>query len=250
MDLNASLILFFITVLVCEIIGTISGFGASVFLVPLAGLFFDFKTALALTGIIFIFSSLTKIYLFRKDIKWSLVLKIGIPSIAFTLLGAYLNNKTQSRIAELAMGIFLVSFAIIFLLKQELKFKPTNLNAISGGIASGFFTGFIGTGGAIRGAALSAFDLQKEIFTATSACIDLGGDIGRTFIYIFNGYLDRKYLWFIPVLIVLAFSGSYIGKKILKQIPQNGFKNFVLVFILIIGAVMITGYFLNKSIIS
>jgi uncharacterized protein len=37
--------LFFLIALLAEVVGTIGGFGSSVFFVPLAGLFFDFHTA-------------------------------------------------------------------------------------------------------------------------------------------------------------------------------------------------------------
>lgn len=247
--MESSIIIFLLLVLICEIIGTISGFGASVFLVPLAGIFLDLKTALVLSSISFIFSSASKIILFRKDINWPLILKIGIPSVAFTLLGAYLNNKWDLKFAELLMGIFLVVFAITFLIKKNLKLKTNNLNAISGGITSGFLTGFIGTGGAIRGAALSAFKLEKNAFVSTSASIDLGGDIGRSIIYTTNGYLQDKYYWYIPVLLVLAYAGSLIGKKILNHISDGVFKKIVLVFIGLIGIFIVYGFIAGKKII-
>jgi len=47
-----------------EIIGTIGGFGATVFLVPPAGFFFDFHAVLAITGIIHVFSNASKLFLF------------------------------------------------------------------------------------------------------------------------------------------------------------------------------------------
>ena len=91
--------------------------------------------------------------------------------------------------------------------------KPTNFNAISGGAIAGFLAGFIGTGGAIRGATLAAFDLKKEVFVSTSAGIDLAVDLSRTVIYLWNGYLDKKYFWFIPVLLVLAYAGVWVANK-------------------------------------
>lgn len=244
-----SIVIFLLLVLICEIIGTISGFGASVFLVPLAGMFFDFKTALVLTGIVFVFSSSSKLFLFRKHIDPSLILKIGIPSVVFTLLGAFLNNKIDLKIAELAMGIFLIAFAITFFVKHDFKLKPNNLNAVSGGIASGFFTGFIGTGGAIRGAALSAFNLPKNIFVSTSAGIDLGGDLSRTIVYTANGYLDKKYLWYIPVMFLLAYAGSWLGKKLLDKVTETIFKKLVLVLIFGIGVFMVYGLIAGKKVI-
>lgn len=42
-------ILFFLSAFVSEIIGTVAGFGSSTVFLPLALLFFDFKTALVLS---------------------------------------------------------------------------------------------------------------------------------------------------------------------------------------------------------
>lgn len=45
-------ILFFLSAFVSEIIGTIAGFGSSTVFLPLALIFFDFKTALVLVAIL------------------------------------------------------------------------------------------------------------------------------------------------------------------------------------------------------
>ncbi len=249
MEFSSTTILFFLLAFASEIIGTICGFGSSVFFVPLAGMLFDFKTTLALTGILHIFSTSAQVYMFRKKINWMLMIKIGIPSVAMVLLGAYLNQKLEIKFAQLAMGIFLVAFAITFFIKKDLKFKPTNFNAITGGAVAGFLAGFIGTGGAVRGATLAAFDLKKEMFVGTSAGIDFAVDLSRTIVYLFNGYLDKKYIWFIPVLFVLATSGAWIGKKLLNKIPENIFKKIVLILIFGVGTLMIYSFITNSKII-
>ncbi len=244
-----SILIFLILVLICEAIGTISGFGASVFLVPLASIFFDLQTALVLSGIVFIFSSASKIFLFRDGLNWTLILKMGIPSVIFTIIGAYLNSKWNLVYAELAMGIFLLLFAITFWVKENLKLRGDSWKSISAGVVSGFLTGFIGTGGAIRGAALSAFNLSKNVFVATSASIDIGGDVSRTVVYVANGYLTKNYYWYIPGFLVLAWLGTFIGKKALNHIPQPVFKKVVLVFIGLIGAFIIYGFITGKKVV-
>jgi uncharacterized membrane protein YfcA len=249
MENTGTTICFFILAFVSEIVGTISGFGSSVFFVPLAGMLFDLKTTLALTGILHIFSTSAQVLLFRKFIDWKLMLKIGIPSVAFVLLGAQLNKTLDLKYAEVAMGIFLIAFSMTFLIKKDLKFSPTNFNAITGGALAGFLAGLIGTGGAIRGATLAAFSLPKDSFVGTSAGIDFGVDLSRTIVYLYNGYLDAKYFWYIPVLLVLAYAGAFIGKKILSRIPERTFKKIVLTLIFAIGIVMIYGFLTNKEVI-
>jgi uncharacterized protein len=241
MEFSLITVLFFILAFCTEVVGTVSGFGSSVIFVPLAGMLFDFKTTLALTGILHIFSTSAQVFMFRKEIDWVLMAKIGVPSVIFVILGATLNDTVDQKYAELAMGIFLIAFSATFLLKKDLKFKPSNFNAMIGGAVAGFLAGLIGTGGAIRGATLAAFDLPKGTFVGTSAGIDLAVDLSRTVVYLSNGYLEQKYYWYIPVLMVLAYAGAFVGKKLLDLIPQNIFKKIVLSLILSVGLLMIYG---------
>jgi uncharacterized protein len=53
--------LFFLIALFSEIVGTVAGFGSSVFFVPLAGFLFGFHEVLALTSILHVFSNAAKL---------------------------------------------------------------------------------------------------------------------------------------------------------------------------------------------
>ena len=86
------ILLFTLLALVAEIIGTISGFGSSVFFVPVAAYFFDFHSVLGITAIFHVFSNLSKIYFFKRGVNWNIVLYLGIPAIIFVSLVAYLRK--------------------------------------------------------------------------------------------------------------------------------------------------------------
>jgi len=167
-------IIFALLALLAEIIGTVGGFGSSLFFVPIAGLFFDFKTVLGITAIFHVFSNLSKLILFRKTIDWKLSLLFGIPSVAFVILGAWLTNKINLRYDQLFLALFLISFSTLLLLKPNFKLQANKITSITGGSVAGFLAGFIGTGGAIRGLSLAAYNLEKNLFVGTSAAIDMG----------------------------------------------------------------------------
>ena len=97
--------------------------------------------------------------------------------------------------------------------------------------------GLIGTGGALRGLALAAFNLEKGTFVATSAGIDSGVDFSRMIIYLRSGYLAPNSLIYVAGLFVIAFIGSYLGKLTLSQINQKYFRQMVLSFVLLIGLI-------------
>ncbi|NVK83710.1 MAG: sulfite exporter TauE/SafE family protein [Cytophagia bacterium] len=230
-------IVFILLALVAEIVGTIGGFGSSVFFVPIGNFYFDFQSVLGLTAIFHLSSNLSKIFLFKQGLDKRLLLNIGIPSVAFVIVGGLLSNMINSTYLELFLGIFLVGFSLLFLIKKSLTISPNNKNAIIGGSFSGFSAGLLGTGGAIRGLTMASFNLEKSVFIATSAFIDFMIDFSRTFVYYNNGYIHKHDLKYVPYLFVIGIVGSFIGKKILAYIPQAKFRSLSLLLIVIIGLI-------------
>ncbi|MFD0940220.1 sulfite exporter TauE/SafE family protein [Pedobacter boryungensis] len=231
--------LFYLLALVAEIIGTVSGFGSSILFIPLASLFFDFKLVLGITAIFHIFSNLSKIYLFKNGIDKRIALKMGIPAIIAVIIGALITNFLPQKELEIMMSIAIFFLGLYLLLNTNKKLKDTNSNLINGGIASGFLAGLVGTGGAIRGLTLTAFGLEKDVFIATSALIDLGVDTSRAMVYAANGYVRKEFLIMLPFLLAISFAGTWIGKKVLAHIPQNYFKKVVLVVILLTSLIQL-----------
>ncbi|SHJ74935.1 sulfite exporter TauE/SafE family protein [Flavobacterium haoranii] len=232
-------ILFLFLSLLAEIIGTVGGFGSSVFFVPIANFFFDFQSVLGLTALFHVSSNLSKIALFRKGLDKKLLLTIGIPSVIFVIIGGLLTNYVNTLVLEIALGIFLVAFSLLFLIKKDLVINPEPRESIIGGAISGFSAGLLGTGGAIRGITMAAFDLEKSVFIATSAAIDFSIDATRTIVYFENGFIHTHDLIYVPFLIIISWIGTYIGKYILQFIPQNKFKQIALFLILGIGLLML-----------
>src|SRR5204863_1807200 len=127
--------------------------------------------------------------------------------------------------------------SLLLLGNPTAKISPTKLNAISAGGMAGFLAGLIGTGGALRGLALAAFDLGKNTFVATSAGIDSGVDLSRMIIYLRSGYLAPNSIPYVVGLLPIAFIGSYVGKVTLRQIDQKYFRKIVLGCVLVIGLI-------------
>lgn len=237
-------ILFAILALFSEITGTVSGFGSSMTFVPIANLFFDFYSVLGITALFHLSSNTSKLYLFKENLDWKIIFKIGIPAVIFVAIGAYFSDFFKVSNIEVVFGIVMIVLCLFFLLKPKFKLQPTNFNSIFTGGLSGLFAGLFGTGGAVRGVALSAFRLDKNSFIATSAFIDLGVDFTRSIVYLFKGYVHLHDLFIVPVLLLVGFVGSYFGKKILDKINEQIFGKMVLIIILISSFFLVIKQFL------
>lgn len=237
--------LFLLLALLAEIIGTVGGFGSSVFFVPIGNFYFDFHSVLGLTAVFHLSSNLSKMVLFRQGLDKKLLLYIGLPSALFVILGGLLSKHLQGYWLEILLGIFLVAMSLIFLLKKDLIIPANKKNATLGGVFSGFTAGLLGTGGAIRGLTMAAFNLEKSVFIATSAAIDMMIDLTRTVVYYQNGFIHQHDMVYVPFLFVIGLLGSYLGKQLLAYIPQVKFRMISLVLILLIGLITIGKQFLT-----
>lgn len=235
--------LFLLMALVAEILGTVGGFGSSLFFIPIASYFFDFRSVLGITSLFHVLSNLTKIAFFRKGVDKKLVISIGIPAVIAVILGAFLSKFIETKILELFLAIFLIGVSLFFLYFKEFSVKPSLSNAIGGGFFSGIIAGLLGTGGAIRGITLAAYNLRIETFIATSAIIDLAIDSSRSVVYAYNGYVHTHDLYLIPLLLIISIIGTYIGKIILNKISEKQFKSLVLILVLITGLISLIKVF-------
>jgi len=241
--LSRYLPIFIVLAILSEILGTVGGFGSSVYFVPLANFFLDFQSVLGITALFHLSSNISKIALFKKGFDKKIVLNLGVPAVIFVSVGAFMSQYFNPIALTYILGFFLIGLSLLFLIFKELRVRGTKRNAIFGGALSGLSAGLLGTGGAIRGITLSAFKMKKDTFIATSAIIDLGVDFSRTIVYYFNGYMKYEHIYLVLILVVVSFVGTWLGKQVLDRISQEQFRSFVLLLILAIG---ILSVFVNK----
>jgi len=225
--------------LIAEIAGTIAGFGSSSIFLPLVSWILDFHNALLLVAIYHIFGNFSRLSLFYKHINTKILLLFGIPSIILTVIWASLAAQIDQVILKTILGVVLASFASYALWKPKRSVKPTKLFGIIGGGLSGLTAWLVGTGGVLRGAFMTMFVLPKEQYIATIATVALIVDFTRIPIYFGNGFLDQSLWILIPILLVVAFAWSWIGKRIVSKISEEIFRKIILSAIIVLSLVFV-----------
>ena len=86
---------------------------------------------------------------------------------------------------------------------------------------------------------LMSAKLRKEVYVATSAAIAVVVDITRLSVYVLNGSLDTEYYWYIVPLIIIAFTGTILGIKLLDKLPGMMVRRLVLIFLILVGINML-----------
>ncbi len=227
-------IYFFLAAFFAEIIALIAGFGAATLLTPIAAFFYDIKQVVLLVAIFHIFAEGFPAILFLKYVNWKVVALFGIPSLFATIIGAQLIMVLPKDTIVHILGWFLVLWATISFFNFPFWIPKSSATLLGGGLLSGFIAGLIGTGGAIRSMALTSFGLLRENYLGTSALIAVMVDILRLPFYLKAGIrIDSPFLVF--GLIVIAFFGALIGRKIAFKISKAAFRKIVLIAIFLAG---------------
>ena len=212
------------------------GFGSATVLTPVATFMMDIKAAILVVAFFHLFGNASKVGVFLKHVDWPLFFRFGTASVLFTVGGAILNNYVATPYLKGVFGVFLVLFVIISLIHPTFGLKPSLKTSILGGASSGFVAGLIGTGGAIRGAFLTAFHLSKERYIATSAMIAVVIDATRIPVYLQGGALkDFSHPLLIPLLFIVAYLGTKVGKKIVGKVSTQMFRKIVMTLLFLAG---------------
>jgi uncharacterized protein len=235
---NGDILVILLTIFLSELLGTIVVFGSSAFYMPVAINFLSKNQSLGLLSFFQVIGNTIKFLLTYKKIDWKIFGFFGIPSLLMVYIGSKLTVYINIETFRILLGIMLLVLVILEVFKQY-KIPKNPLIELVGGVTSGFVSGLIGTGGAIRGYFIFNFNLSKEVLIATYCAIDYTGDILRMLVYYSNGFFDNKVIALIPLSIVAAVLGNIIGLKILKYIPIKLFYKFLLLVLFVLAVLLI-----------
>lgn len=236
-----------------------SGFGLGTLLTPVFVIFFPIDMAITLTAIVHFLNNVFKLVLVGKHADFKIIIRFGLPSIAFALLGAWLlqfitglpvvytyqlSGSTHSiTVVKLVIGIILLLFSLFDLIPFLANMQFDKKYMPLGGILSGFFGGLSGNQGALRSAFLIRAGLSKEAYIATGVVIACLIDISRLSVYsnrIMAVGNELNYGLLIAATLS-AFIGAYAGNKLIKKITIKSLQIFVAVMLFIFSGLLMAG---------
>ena len=99
-----------------EVIGTMAGFGAATILTPVAALFMDVKTAIAIVACFHLFGNASRLVFFGRQINWNIWLQFGLAGLLCSLAGAAVTARLPSFLVKLSLGLFLLLYVVLSVL--------------------------------------------------------------------------------------------------------------------------------------
>lgn len=232
------LIIIVITALtfIASFIGLVTGFGTGTYMAPLVLLGIPYKKALLFVCIIHWFNDIWKTGFFIRHINMRLVLYFGVPAVVASYLGALIVVTESSEALAQTLGVFLIISGLLLWLNPTFVIPATKTASGIGGFISGFLAGIFGMRGAIKSSFLSPYNLSSEQYLATMGATSIGIDCVRMFTYWHGGVTLSPLLhWALFFSLIASFVGALLGSRFVLVIPQDKFKSFIALSIVIAG---------------
>ncbi|MCK4834447.1 MAG: sulfite exporter TauE/SafE family protein [Gammaproteobacteria bacterium] len=216
----------------------LSGFGSGLIAIPLLAFMFPLTFVVPVLGLLSYSGTLMQSFHLRKQVAWSDML----PLIPFSLLGIviaiWLLVNVDANSLILALGIFVLMYAIYSLLPLSVHAGGRKW-AVLAGSCGGMVGALFGTGGPFYVVYLKMRQLDKAQFRATIAMIFLVDGGARMTGYALNGLFTSQVLWMIAILMPVLFLGMYVGHHLHIKIDQKRFNQVISALLMVSGVMLI-----------
>lgn len=216
----------------------IAGFGSALIAVPLLALTLPLTIVVPLVVFLDYVGSASQGMNNRECIKWNEIW----PLLPFSVIGVaaslYIMDSVRAEMLSLALGGFIIIFAIYQLLPMKLG-QANRVICVPSGFFGGFVGTLFGTGGPFYVIYLNLRHLDKNSFRATFATIFLIDGAMRLAGYAMKGFYTLELLSFFVMAVPVAGLGLFFGGKIHTALGRDIFVRLISVLLLGSGTALL-----------
>ena len=223
MDILTALIVLAL-VYVSFVISASAGLGGSLLMVPTLALFLGSKEGVALAALLLAGNNVMKIVAYRRTLPFRAAAVI----IVLVVVGAAVGSMLLVNASDLAVTIAVVSMFIGSVVAERFEIRRMRARfAPLLAFVSGASSGFSGTSGPLKGAAIRNLDLDRRHFVGAASLASFAGDATKTAIFADADLLGRTSVVVALAAVPLMALGTWTGSTINSR---SGERTFAILF--------------------
>lgn len=202
------------------VLSSAAGLGGSLILVPALMLALGVKEGVALAALLLAVNNLAKLAVYRNSLPVAQSLLIVVAVILGAAAGASLMVKApESWVKYGVVAVLLLTFAGDLWVSGPVR----RAWAVVLALGSGATSGFSGTSGPLKGAALRSLGLTRQYFVGAASIASLAGDMTKAAVFTRSGLLGEGHLLMAAALIPVMVLCTLAGRRLNQQVGEQGY---------------------------
>jgi uncharacterized membrane protein YfcA len=218
--------------LFASFVGSVTGGGVTVILLPVLVLHFGIQVAMPIVTIALIAASASRVAVYRGEIVLPVAAWFTLGSVPLTTLGTYLFTVTAPDFLTRLLGGFLVAAVALRRLHAE---PPREFPApwfLPLGAVFGFLTGISVAVASLLAPFYLGYGLRKGAYVGTAGLSIFMIQLVKMGVFGSRDFLHAQVLFNGVLLVPFMILGTVLGKKLLERVSER-------FFVLIIEVVMV-----------
>lgn len=196
------------------------GLGGSLLMVPTLVIALGAREGIALAALLLGTNNILKVAAYRRTIPWRAAVLIVVLISTGAFVGAVALVHTPEVVVAVAVfAMFVATFVVerLGLENHGLAFGP--LLALTSGATSGFS----GTSGPLKGAAIRNLSLDRQHFAGAASIASLAGDLTKSAIFAEANLLGTSSLLVLAAAVPLMVVGTVTGFRLNRRAGERAF---------------------------
>lgn len=230
------LLLISFAALVAAIISGLGGFGGGFIVVIILTPIIGAKAVIPLLSVYALCSNISRVYIYRHDIRWSLVFQITLASLP----GVYLGSEFLARVSEVLLlaflGVILLSIIPLRNYLKKAEFEPGTRSMLALGLVFGLVSGAAAGSGMFVIAGLNAAGLHGMALLGTDAAIGVVNAATRVLAFWRVGLMSTDLVCAGILMGIITLPGTWIASLIVKKLGTR-IHNRMIEILIVVGGI-------------
>ena len=220
-------------------IAGVAGFGGGVVALPVLVWVFGVREAIPILSISQVLSTVARVGLHRDALNWPVIRYFALGALPFSVLGSLFFITIDTTVLVRILGVMMLLFVVYTRMPIGRNFKMKLWGFIPLGAGTGFGSAFLGIPGPFAAVFYLAYGLTASAYIGTSSLGMALIQAPKLIIFGAGGLLTLRVLLLGIGLGAIAAACAYLGRIILRRVPEKVFPRIITVMLLVSGVVFL-----------
>lgn len=225
--------------LITSLISGVLSMAGGMILMVVFGFFLSVPVAMVLHGVAQAFSNGSRVWIYRRHIRWRVLGFYAIGALAMTAVFAVFTFVPSIGLVFMLIGTFpFLALAIPKSIHLDMEKGPV---AVLSGVLVTVAQLLAGASGPVLDIFYVQSEMTKEQILGTKAVTQTLGHILKLIYYgsVMAVASTQLPLWVVPAVVAAAILGNYLGSLVVARMTDNQFKQIGRYVVMVIGVICI-----------